>query len=167
VVEVAVKRDLKRWLSDAKRIAVLGIGSTIRADDGVGPVIVQKLSEIRFPKNIKLFNCGVVPESFTGSIKKFRPTHILMIDSALMNLKPGELKLIATDKIKGIAVSTHALPLNLLAEYLQNVTGAKIILLAIQPKSLEFNSHLTRELQEAANKIADILTKIFSEEEKS
>lgn len=161
ISKLTLKTQLESWLKDAVRVAVLGIGSTIRTDDGAGPSILKKLEEEKLPSNIGLFNCGVSPESFTGSIKRFQASHILIIDTAHLEVKPGETRLVPLDKVKGLAVSTHTLPLSMLAKYLESTTNAKTILLAIQPQNIEFGDKLTPELEEATDRVADMMVEVF------
>ncbi|MFH1327947.1 MAG: hydrogenase maturation peptidase HycI [Candidatus Bathyarchaeota archaeon] len=155
-----LKDQLEKWLVNSRKVAILGVGSAFRGDDNIGPTVVRNLSKTKLAKNIKLFNCGTTPERFTKTIQEFKPTHIIIIDSARLNLSPGEADLISTDKIGGLTISTHTLPLNVVADYLYQITKAKIILLGVQPKSLDFSNCLTPELEKAARNITDIFVSI-------
>jgi len=53
------------------------------------------------------------------------------------------------------------LPLRIFCEYITKMTGAKIALLLIEPKNDEFGEGLTPEVQAAAEKIANMLQKVF------
>ncbi len=139
----------------------MGIGNPLRSDDGVGSLLIQELGQYDLPKNVKLFNCEIVPENFTRLIKKFKPTHVILVDSAQLNEKPGTVKLVSPTKIGGIAFSTHTLPLTFLIRYLKEVSRAKIVLLAIQPKNIDFGSELTPELKDTLNKLTLLMKKIF------
>lgn len=156
----AIERSLRTWLSDARRVVVAGVGSPLRKDDFVGVKIVRSLRD-KVSKSVYLVECETVPESFIEPISEFKPTHVLIIDAALLNLKPGSSKLIEPNKIAGIPISTHALPLRIFGEYLTRTTGAKVALLAIQPKETDFGEGLTKELKRTAKDLTRLLLKIL------
>ena len=109
-----IENNLKKWLSNAQRVVVAGIGNPLRKDDFVGVEIVRNLQS-KVPPSGYLIECETVPESFIEPITEFKPTHILIIDAALLNLKPGSSKLIEPSQMmKQSAISTHAPPSNLL-----------------------------------------------------
>lgn len=156
-----LKRSLEEWLEDAEKVAVLGIGNLYRKDDGIGSLVVQKLEEYGLPKNVGLFNCETVPENFTHLIKSFNPTHIILIDSALLNQRSGMVKLVFPEDIGGLAISTHTLPLTLFVKYLEQFIKTKIVLLAIQPKDVDFGFGLTSELENTLTNLVEIIVEVF------
>jgi len=155
-----IEKSLRVWLSGAKRVVIAGVGSPLRRDDFVGVQIVRNLRN-RVSRAVYLIECETVPESFIEPISEFKPTHVLIIDAAMLGLEPGSLRLIEPQKIAGEAVSTHALPLRIFSEFLVETTGAKVALLAIQPKETDFGEGLTRELKNTAKTLTDLLTKIL------
>jgi hydrogenase 3 maturation protease len=156
----SVRKALKNWLSNASRVVVAGVGNSLRKDDFAGVQLVKSLRK-RVSKRIYLIECETVPESFIEPIIEFKPTHVLVIDAALLNLKPGAFKVIKPEKIAGIPVSTHALPLNIFFEYITKMTGAKVALLAIQPKETGFGEGLTEEVGKTVDYLSDLLSKIL------
>lgn len=84
-----------------------------------------------------------------------------MVDSAHLNMDAGAAKLVSAEKVGGLTISTHTLPLNLLSEYLQEETKAKVVLLAVQPKKLDFNTKITPELRKAAERLSGDIRKAF------
>jgi len=152
---------LRNWLSSSKRVVIAGIGNPLRKDDSVGMRIVGNLRN-KVSKAVYLVECETVPESFIKPIEEFKPTHILIIDAALLNLQPGSSKLIEPSQLaERIAISTHALPLRILCEYLERTTEAKIAILAIQPKDASFGEGLTAELEKTANRLTNLLSEIL------
>jgi len=157
-----VQKALKKWLANAERVVVAGIGNPIRMDDFVGVKIVQDLKG-KVSERIFLIECETVPESFLQPIVTFNPTHVLLIDAAILELKPGETRLMDPERIADFpAISTHMLPLRIFCEYLTATTKAKIALLLVEPKNVEFGEGLTPDVQAAAEKITNILLKLFS-----
>jgi len=157
-----IEADLKSWLSNAQRVVIAGIGTSFRKDDFVGVEIARNLQN-KVSQSVYLIECETVPESFIEPITEFKPTHILIIDAAMLNLKPGSSKLIEPDQMaKHPAISTHALPLRIFCEYLAKTTSAKIALLVIQPKDTSFGEGLTSKLRETATTLTNLLSKVLS-----
>jgi len=140
----------------------MGIGNPLRRDDAVGVEIIKYLSG-KVSERVRLFNCEMVPENFLAEIEDYQPTHVLMIDVAELKAKPGEAKIIPPEKIASTAISTHTIPLSLLAGVIQEETKSKIILLGIQPYNTSFGEELSPELQKAAEKIAEVISEAIKE----
>lgn len=156
-----LEKNLKKWFSDAERVVVAGIGNPIRMDDFVGVKIVQDLRG-KVSERVYLIECETVPESFIQHIIDFNPTHVLLIDAAMLGLKAGCIKLVKPEKLAMFpAFSTHILPLRLFCEYLLKTTRTKIILLLIEPKKADFGEGLTPEVDSAAAKIVDVLLRVL------
>jgi len=157
----SLEKKLKSWFSHAERVVVAGIGNPIRMDDFVGVKIVQNLRG-RISEKVYLIECETIPESFIQQIIDFNPTHILLIDAAILGLEPGKAKLVHSENLATFpAFSTHMLPLRVFCEYVSKATGAKIALLLIEPKNAEFGEGLTREVEASAKEIVDLLVKIL------
>jgi len=149
--------ELERWLSDAEKVVVAGIGNPIRMDDFVGVKIIQDLHG-KVSEKVYLLECETVPESFIQQIIDFNPTHVLLIDAAILGLKPGEAKLVKPEELTVFpAYSTHMLPLRVFCEQLSQMISVKIALLLIEPKKADFGEGLTPEVQVVAKEITKIL----------
>ncbi|MCW4043969.1 MAG: hydrogenase 3 maturation endopeptidase HyCI [Candidatus Bathyarchaeota archaeon] len=157
-----LREELAKWLTDSKRVVVAGIGNPIRMDDFVGVKIVQNLQG-KVPENVYLIECETVPESFLQPITEFKPTHVLLVDAAVLGLKPGEVRLVDPERATAFpAISTHVLPLRIFCEYITATTKAKIALLLVEPGNVEFGEGLTLEVQAAAEKITQILLELLT-----
>ena len=160
-MELQVEQELKNWFSDAKKVAIAGIGNPIRSDDYVGLKIVQDLQE-KVSSDVLLLECETVPETYISDIQQFQPTHVLLIDAAFLNLKEGEMQLVKSDQIASFpAITTHLLPLHIFCDLIQSITGAKILLLLIQPGNIAFGEGLTLEVEETAKKVTSLLLDFF------
>lgn len=152
-----VQKELKKWLSDARRVVVAGIGNSIRMDDFVGVKIVQDLQG-KVSERVYLIECETVPESFIQQIIDFKPSHVLLIDAAILGLEPGNARLINPDQLTVIpAFSTHMLPLRIFCDCLAKTTDAKIALLLIEPEATDFGEGLTPEIETSAREIVRVL----------
>ena len=156
-----VQKELKKWLSDAERVVIAGIGNPIRMDDFVGVKIVQDLRG-KVSEKVYLIECETVPESFIQQIMDFNPTHIFLLDAAILGLKPGDSKLVKPEQLTNFpAFSTHMLPLRIFCEYIAKTTKANIALLLIEPKKADFGEGLTPEIRGVAQKITNALVKVL------
>jgi hydrogenase 3 maturation protease len=159
VTDSRIEQGLAEFISGAKRIAVLGIGNDLRRDDGLGPSIVNHL-ETR-SSNILIENVGSVPEAFAHSLTDFGAERVIMIDAADMGKEPGHTDLVTKDRIDGIALSTHSMPLSLLMMYLEQETGAKTILLGVQPASIAFGEGFTPIIERVSQKLISTIDRVL------
>ena len=155
------EQKLLDWISKYDKIAVAGIGNELRQDDFVGSQIVRNLKKVVSSDRILILDCETVPENYLGVIERFKPSHILVIDAAQIGLEPGKYMLVGFEKVRGEGISTHDLSLEIFAKYIKKVIDAKLILLAIQPKSIEFEIGLTEELAKTAKEITNLLSKVL------
>ena len=156
------EKELKKWLSDAEKIAIAGIGNPIRMDDFVGVKIVQDLHG-KVSDKVLLIECETVPESYLQQIIDFSPTHILLIDAAILGLNPSEAKLVKLEELANFpAFTTHMLPLRIFCEYLVKMTKAKISLLLIEPEKTDFGEGLTPKLADFAKKTTETLVRLLN-----
>jgi hydrogenase 3 maturation protease len=156
-----IEQTLQDWFAGARRVAIAGIGNPIRSDDYVGLKIVEALLG-RVGSNVCLLECETVPESYLLDIEKFNPSHVLLIDAAVLGRKVGEASLVALDEVPAFSVvSSHVMPLRLFCEYIKKATTAKVGLLLIEPKSLEFAEGLSVEVQVTANNLTKTLVRLL------
>lgn len=156
-----LKEELKKWLSDAEKVVIAGIGNPIRMDDFVGVKIVQNLCG-KFSDRVLLVECETVPESYLQQILDFNPTHVLLIDAAVLGLKPGEAKLVNPEELRSFsAFTSHMLPLRIFCDVVVKACGAKASLLLIEPKRTDFGEEMTPELVDSAEKITRILSELL------
>jgi hydrogenase 3 maturation protease len=145
--------ELRTWLKDATSVVVAGIGNAIRSDDYVGVRIVADLQG-KVSGAVRLIECETVPESFVDEIVEIRPSHVLFIDAAVLGLRPGTAHLYdAVEVMNFPTISTHALPLRVFCEYVGKLTGARIALLLIEPKNVDFGEGLTSDMDTAAARV--------------
>jgi len=154
----ALKTTLKNRLKDASKIALLGIGSELRGDDAAGMLVARSLSEDAFLKErLKIFFGETAPENLTGEIKKFKPTHLVIVDCADLGQKAGAIKLIMPEEIGGISFSTHRMPIKILADYLQESINCDILFIGIQPKIIDFGVSPSAEVAASVKVVAGLI----------
>ena len=121
----SLQNDLSEWLKGKNRVVVVGVGNPIREDDNVGLVVLAGLQG-KVPDSVCLLECEMVPEGYLLDIEEFKPSHVLLIDSAVLGRQPGDADLVKVNEVAAFsAVSSHMLPLRLFCEYIEKTTGAK------------------------------------------
>ena len=163
-----LKKELEIRLKDAKRIAVLGIGSEFRGDDAAGMLVAEAIEKnavrgTRYAVRkvvLKAFLGATAPENLTGEIKKYKPTHIIIIDTADMKEKPGTILLLKKEDVgAGVSFSTHKLPAKVLMDYFTQSLKCGIIFIGIQPKSLKFGEKVSGEVKSSVKEVSGAILK--------
>lgn len=153
--------DLKEWLIGATSVVIAGIGNEIRMDDFVGVKIVQDLTG-KVSKKVHLIECETVPESFMDEIVELKPSHVLLIDAAILDLEPGAIRLYDACKVANFpAITTHMLPLRVFCDYITQMGQTKLVLLLIEPKITDFGEGLSPELNDSAGQVVKSLLSIL------
>jgi hydrogenase 3 maturation protease len=150
---------LKQKFKDASKIAILGVGSELRSDDAAGVLAAQQIEKDISRKKkssprIKVLIGQTAPENLTGEIKKFKPSHLIIIDSSDTNAAPGRVTIIEPEKVGGTSFCTHSLPLKVMADYLHQSCGCETIIIGIQPKNLSVGGSVSKEVTKAAKELA-------------
>jgi hydrogenase 3 maturation protease len=144
---------------------VLGVGNPMKGDDGVGPYVAQRVSAMYaggaaradMPP-ICAIDCGTVPENFTSAVRRLHPLSIIIVDAAEMGLPVGECRVIAADRVGSLGLSTHSMPLSLFMTYVSGFVDV-IVLVGVQPRSMDFGCGLSAAVRAAGDKLAELLVK--------
>jgi len=125
------------------RVCILGFGNRLWRDDGVGSCIAEALQNC---PNLDSIDGGFVPENHLEVVVGKNPDTILMIDAADFGGTPGETRLLQPGDVALAGISTHAGSPQMLGKYLEARTGARVALLAIQPKDTSEGNELSPEV---------------------
>ena len=172
------RKVLSQELGKAERLVVLGIGNRSKGDDAAGSLCIRRLTRELIPikcrtegpdtepgrpsKGIRksppfelnIIDAGEAPESVTGFIRGFRPSHVLIVDAAVAGRRPGSIFIIDRKKISQEDLSTHRLPLSLLARYLEETIGCRVILVGIEPKEIAWGEPVSAVVRAAAARLS-------------
>lgn len=155
---MSLESQLSNFLLDFEKLIVLGIGNEVKSDDGVGPAIIKKLKEENIEnKNLLFIDSKTVPENFTGKIRKEKPTHLIIVDACLMDLKPGDMKLVNRYNFADIGISTHSMSLSFFVKFLEKDIDIKIAFVGIEPQTMEMGDKLSQNVEKAACEFIEIL----------
>jgi len=127
-----LEQRLRRRLKGARRVAVVGVGDELNVHDRLGMLAAKEIEGLHLP-TVRVFFAGTVPESVTGPVRRYKPEAVLLLDAADMGARPGTVALVEPTAIRATLLSTHALPLSVVMDFLAKDTGAGVSLIGIQP----------------------------------
>jgi len=162
VIDDELRDTLEAELSGWKKIVVLGIGNELRSDDGLGLRAAKRLKTVLAGiTGVEVLATGTSPENFTGLLRRLAPSHILLLDALESGDRPGTIKFVKSHQIEEVMPSTHTLPLYVLAKYLEQQLGSKVLLLGIQPNILASGTELSDEVKDSVGRLVRLLRQII------
>lgn len=146
----------------APRLAVVGVGQTLRGDDGAGSVVARQLAARLSHPALLVIDAGHAPENCLGPVVRFRPDFVLFIDAIRADAPPGTVVWLSVAQAVSLqGGSTHTLPLSMLGDYLSLETGAAVYVIGIQPQTTDmtnaFSPPVARAVAEVTAAISTLL----------
>ena len=158
---ISIKTLLASRLGGEKRLAVLAIGSDLRADDAAGILVGESIIKRNRSRRLKVFLGQTAPENLTGEIRRFKPTHIVIVDTADMKEAPGTVLLLKPEELsKDITFSTHKMPAEVLIEYFIKSMGSAVTFVGIQPRTIKFGAKPSKDVRESAKEVASAILEV-------
>ncbi|MBN2653942.1 MAG: hydrogenase 3 maturation endopeptidase HyCI [Nitrospirae bacterium] len=134
---------------------VVGVGNTLRFDDGVGSYIISKLDK---PINgLNVFDAGQRPETAIDQAVTLMPVRTIILDAAHFNGIPGEARIIPDDLIPQLIFSTHSFPLGAVSRFIAQDTGSEVYFIGIQAQNMSYGEGLSEAVKQTADLIVDHL----------
>jgi len=146
---------LKTITKESKPV-IIGMGNEINADDGIGPYIIKELADLKFFQTIDV---GTLPENFTKKIAGMNPTHVIILDAAMIEGEPGTTKIVEPADVDDVIFTTHHIPLSYTIQRIKAMCGAEVIIIGIKPKTLDTGEPMTQAVAEAG----DTVVRLFLE----
>jgi hydrogenase 3 maturation protease len=135
--------------------AILGLGEELKADDGVGKYVIDKLKKRKI-KHLLLYSN--VPENAFTALRKKGIGELTIVDAADFSGKPGEIRIVSDFK-ETVRLSTHSTSISKMVDYIKKSIGIKhITIILIQAKSLEFGKEMSPEVKQAGDMVIDLLS---------
>jgi hydrogenase 3 maturation protease len=155
---------LTAQLQGAEKIFVLGIGMDWKSDDRLGVALAQALAK-KLPAvpEIRIISGGEAPENFTGAIRAFLPSHVILLDAVDHGLAPGTAFLADEQSIIVGDMTSHHLPLHLLMRFLGASIPCRVILVGVQPQTLRPGNKLSLPIKKTLPLLAGFLAKTFQD----
>jgi hydrogenase maturation protease len=144
----------------SKKLAVIGIGNTLRRDDGIGIIILESLLKFYKRKDIDYFNFGSASFDLLYYIKTY--DIVLLIDGIRAGLNVGKVKISKLQDIEytldNLITSTHEFNLKDIFELSKKLgIETKIYVAGIQVSDTSLGEGLSDALR---NKKEDIIKKV-------
>ncbi|MEK6563531.1 MAG: hydrogenase maturation protease [Candidatus Omnitrophota bacterium] len=138
--------------NSSNKFAVIGLGNTLRRDDGIGIVILESLLNSCKRERVDYFNFGIASFDLIYKLREY--DSVLLIDGLDAGLAAGELKIFELKDIsyhlKGPALSTHEFDLKSLFElYKRFELKSKIYVAGIQVQDVSFGDSLSQPLKDS------------------
>lgn len=132
-------------------VLVLGIGNLVMGDDAVGVLVAQRLQqEYRFADNVEIMDGGTLGLDLLPKLENI--TNLIMIDAVETGKKPGTYVRLCGDELP-VALQTKVSPHQMGLKDLLAVSGLmghtpkEMVLIGVQPGSIEMEIGLTAEVQ--------------------
>ncbi len=144
-----------------RRAVIVGIGNTLKGDDGIGPVVCEKL---KGKVCAEVIDAGTVPENYIQPIIKKSPQCLLVIDAVDFGASPGEVRIFGSEKLSSIIISTHTLSPRVFVDMIRGDIEVEVYFIGIQPAQTTLGQPISAEVSRAGDELADVLSDIFAME---
>ncbi|MHC4843267.1 MAG: hydrogenase 3 maturation endopeptidase HyCI [Planctomycetota bacterium] len=137
---------------------IMGIGQILKGDDGIGPLLCQKITG---KISTDIIEAGTVPENYIQPVVKKAPKNLLIIDAVDFEAEPGTIRLFLPEQISYAAFSTHTLSPRLFINLIKEQLDVDVYLIGVQPANLEFGQSLSQSVSKALDTLVEVLINIF------
>jgi len=144
------------------RTLIVGIGNTLKGDDGAGPLICQQLAG---RTSAELIDAATVPENYIRHIIKKAPRNLLIIDAIDFGDSPGTIKIFKPEQLNSLVISTHILSPRIFVDMITQVINVDVYFIGVQPAQTALGQFLSDDIREALQGLAALLVEIFPLEE--
>jgi hydrogenase 3 maturation protease len=156
-----------RWRDDIKlfvgtpgvRLHLVGIGNPVRKDDAVGLEVASSLRRLlrgNRPKWLRVHGPSPQPEMLLPKIPLGE--RILIFDAVEANKKPGAVVCAPLRDTRYGFFATHNIPLRLLPG--MTGRGDDVLLVGVQPASVEVGEGLTPPIKKSADSLAEEVARV-------
>jgi hydrogenase maturation protease len=146
---------------------LLGAGSPIRRDDGVGIYIIDQLME-RFRSgsigNILIHPSTVEPELVLSRVA-VKGAGVLIFDCLEDNATPGSIMFRRLASSRFGYFATHNVPLKVYTQFLESVND--VFVLGIQPQDLEIGEGLSEPVRRSVSEVVDVVSGLIGKQMKT
>jgi hydrogenase maturation protease len=140
---------------------IVGVGNPLRGDDGVGVRVVESLAALALPAGVEVVDGGTMGLGLVNLMKGRR--RVVLVDAASLGRTPGEFVclLLAQARLMGADdhLSVHDAGVRdalLLAQALDCLPD-EVLIVGVQPASMQWNAGLTPDVQAAVPAITQTI----------
>ena len=132
---------------------IVGIGNTLKGDDGAGVLVCQLLKE---RGSGRVIEAGTVPENYIQPIINKSPEILLIVDAIDFGGAGGSIKIFGIDDIKSSAISTHSVSPRLFIDVIRQSISCEVYFVGIQPVQTTMGEEMSNEVKEAVESLVRI-----------
>jgi hydrogenase maturation protease len=140
-----------------ERVAVIGVGNILMADEGAGVEALKLLDERGCPQNVELIDAGTAFFAIISDLEGFQK--LVILDVARGGQPPGTVYRFEMDDVKGgeIFVSLHDIGVvdALRMESLVGKVPDDIVFFGIEPEKIELSMGLSPTVRQGLDHLVD------------
>ncbi len=133
-------------------LLVVGIGNLLRGDDAAGLLLGQMLAA---KIDSSYLQAEDVPENYLSELRQTEANNILLVDAADMQAPVGTIRIVAPQRLNKTSLFTHKSSLRLLCNILTSEYGKRVLLLGIQPATLQWGEPISKSVMETIEAFLD------------
>jgi hydrogenase 3 maturation protease len=137
---------------------IIGIGNTLKGDDGAGPLVCEQLSG---KVCAELIDTGTVPENYIQTIIKKAPQNLLIIDAIDFGASAGTINIFKPEQLNSLVLSTHTLSPRLFVDMVCREIKVDVYFVGIQPAQIQLGQPQSAQVSQAIQWLVGALTEIF------
>jgi hydrogenase 3 maturation protease len=137
---------------------IVGIGNTLKGDDGAGPLVCEQL---RGKVCAEVIDVGTVPENYIQTIINKAPQNLLVIDAIDFGAPAGTINIFKPEQLDSFVLSTHTLSPRLFVDLVCKEIRVDVNFIGIQPAQMQLGQLQSEQVSEAIQWLASTLTEIF------
>jgi len=137
---------------------IVGIGNTLKGDDGAGPLVCEQLSG---KVCAELIDAGTVPENYIQTIIKKAPQNLLIIDAIDFGASAGTINIFKPEQLNSLVLSTHTLSPRLFVDMVCHEIKVDVYFVGIQPAQIQLGQPQSAQASQAIQWLVGVLTEIF------
>lgn len=137
---------------------IIGIGNTLKGDDGLGPLVCERLAG---KTSAEVIDCGTVPENYIQRIIRKAPEVLLVVDAIDFGGSPGAIETFEIERLDSVVISTHTMSPRMFVDMIRKSIEVDVLFIGIQPEHTHLGEAISDKVANAAEMLAGALTKIF------
>jgi hydrogenase 3 maturation protease len=141
------------------RTLIVGIGNTLKGDDGAGPLVCERLREVDI--SAEVIDTATVPENYIQPIVEKAPRNLIIIDAVDFGASPGATSLFKPEQLNSFAFSTHTLSPRLFVDMIRSQIEVQVYFVGIQPENIRLGQPLSLPVSRAVECVSEVLAEVF------
>ena len=142
---------------------IVGIGNTLKGDDGAGPLICEQLRKAGIAADV--IDAGTVPENYIQPIVKKAPQNLLVIDAIDFGAAPGAISVFEPQQLNSTVISTHILSPRLFVDMICSALEVDVRFVGIEPAQTKLGESVSAQVSDAIEWLVGTLAEIFPPEQ--